>query len=124
MNELVTVKNEGGKVLFSPANEQQARALGVRQVSLPQPGHTSARRRRRERQPWFRAAQRFRAGIEGRISQLRRTRGLQRCLNHGWSGFERWVGWGVIANNLAVIVCTLTRRHSSVARRLALAARA
>jgi IS5 family transposase len=114
----------GDRGLFSPANEQQARALGVRQVSLPQPGHKSARRQRRERQPWFRAAQRFRAGIEGRISQLRRARGLQRCLNHGWSGFERWVGWGVIANNLAVIVSTLTRRHSSVAQRLALTVRA
>lgn len=114
----------GDRSLFSPANEQQARAVGVRQVSLPQPGHPSARRRCRERQPWFRAAQRFRAGIEGRISQLRRARGLHRCLNHGWSGFERWVGWGVIANNIAVIVSTLTRRHSSVAKRLVLAARA
>ncbi|MCL5994780.1 MAG: ISNCY family transposase [Chloroflexi bacterium] len=112
----------GDRGLFSPANEQQARALGVRQVSLPQPGHKSARRRRYERQRWFRAAQRFRNGIEGRISQLRRARRLNRCLNHGWSGFERWVGWGVIANNMAVIVSTLIRRRSSVAKRLALAA--
>jgi IS5 family transposase len=114
----------GDRGLFSPTNEQQARALGVRQVSLPQPGHKSARRSRYERQPWFRAAQRFRNGIEGRISQLRRARHLNRCLNHGWSGFERWVGWGVIANNIAVIVATLTHRRSSVAKRLALAAHA
>jgi hypothetical protein len=71
------------------------------------------------RQGWFRAAQRFRAGIEGRISQLRRGRQLHRCLNHGWAGFERWVGWGVIANNIAVLVSTLAKRHSSVATRLA-----
>jgi len=109
----------GDRGLFSPANEQQARALGVRHVSLPQPGRPSPRRRRFEHQRWFRAAQRFRSGIEGRISQLRRARRLNRCLNHGWSGFERWVGWGVIANNVAGIVNTLTRRHTSVAKRLA-----
>jgi hypothetical protein len=28
---------------------------------------------------------------------------LGSCLNHGLPGFEGWVGWGVIAGNLAVI---------------------
>jgi IS5 family transposase len=48
--------------------------------SLPQPGYKSDQRRNHEREPWFRAAQRFRNGIEGRISQLRRARHLDRCL--------------------------------------------
>lgn len=100
----------GDRGVYSPDNERQARALGVRHICLPQPGRKSARRRRRERLPWFRAALRFRNGIEGRISQLRRARGLYRCLNHGWAGLERWVGWGVIANNIAVIVMALLRR--------------
>lgn len=105
----------GDRGIHSAQNEKEARALGVRWVSLPQPGHKTKQRRRQEKQPWFRAAQRFRNGIEGRISQLRRARHLDRCLNHGENGMERWVGWGVIANNLATIALFLIKRRRSVA---------
>jgi len=101
----------GDRGIHSPENEQQARALGVRRVSLPQPGYKSDLRRQHESQPWFRAAQRFRNGIEGRISQLRRARHLDRCLAHGEQGMERWIGWGVIANNLATIAQFLIKHH-------------
>jgi transposase, IS5 family len=99
--------------VFSPANEQLARKLGVKQVALPKPGAKSGARNRRERQRWFKAAMRFRAGIEGRISDLKRARHLDRCRNRGEPGLERWVGWGVITNNLVVIAKTLARRHRS-----------
>lgn len=105
----------GDRKLYSSNNERRARQLGVKRVCLPKPGHTTARRRRYERQRWFRAARRFRAGIEGRISQLRRARRLGRCLNHGQAGLERWVGWGVIANNLAVIATYLNKRKVTLA---------
>jgi IS5 family transposase len=101
----------GDRGLHSPENEQQALALGVSHVSLPQPGYKTHPRRNYERQPWFRAAQRFRNGIEGRISQLRRARHLDRCLAHGEAGMERWIGWGVIANNLATIAQFLIKHH-------------
>ena len=101
----------GDRGIYSPQNERDARAQGVRYVCLPQPGYKTKRRHRRERQAWFRAAQRFRNGIEGRISHLRRARGLHRCLNHGLPGLERWIGWGIIANNIAVIVMNLNKRH-------------
>ena len=104
----------GDRGIHSAQNEKDARALGVRWVSLPQPGHKTKRRHRHEKQPWFRAAQRFRNGIEGRISQLRRARRLDRCRNHGEDGMERWVGWGVIANNLATLALFLIKRRRSV----------
>jgi transposase, IS5 family len=104
----------GDRGIHSPNNEQQAQALGVKQVSLPQPGYKSDQRRNHEHQPWFRAAQRFRNGIEGRISQLRRARHLDRCLAHGEVGMERWIGWGIIANNLATIAQFLIKHHHSV----------
>ncbi len=97
--------------VFSKPNEQVARQLGVKRVALPQPGAKSARRKRQEAQPWFKAALRFRAGIEGRISHLKRARQLDRCRNRGENGLERWVGWGVITNNVAVIATKLARRH-------------
>jgi len=109
----------GDRGLYSPENERQARALGVRRVCLPKPGYTSKTRHRREHQPWFRAARRYRNGIEARISQLRRARGLDRCLNHGLLGLERWVGWGVIANNIAIIAMKLNKRHVSLPKALA-----
>jgi hypothetical protein len=45
----------------------------------------------------------FRAGIEGRISMLRRGYALERCLYHGEEGMGRWVGWGILVHNLAKI---------------------
>ncbi len=104
----------GDRGIHSTANEKEARALGVRRVSLPQRGYKTNRRRQYEKQPWFRAAQRFRNGIEGRISQLRRARGLDRCLAHGDAGMECWVGWGVMANNLATIAQFLIKHRRGV----------
>ncbi|MFN8531941.1 MAG: hypothetical protein U0556_00120 [Dehalococcoidia bacterium] len=40
------------------------------------------------------------AGIEGRLSSLRRDYGLRRCPAHGEVGLVLQVGWGVIASNL------------------------
>jgi IS5 family transposase len=104
----------GDRGIHSPKNEERAQALGVQRISLPQPGYKSDQRRSYERQPWFRAAQAFRNGIEGRISQLRRARHLDRCLAHGEEGMERWIGWGIIANNLATIAQFLIQHHRSV----------
>jgi IS5 family transposase len=96
--------------LYSPTNEAYAQAQGVKRIILPKPGHKSAIRRHHEAQPWFRRARRFHIGIEGRISVLKRKHGLDRCLNHGQEGFSRWVGWGVIANNLTHIGRKLATR--------------
>ena len=47
--------------------------------------------------------QRFRAGIEGTISALKRVFRLCRCLFHGFKGFARSVGMSVFAHNLVVL---------------------
>ena len=99
--------------VFSPENEQAARDAGIECIALPQPGAKSDERQAYEAQPWFRAALRFRAGIEGRISGLKRARHLSCCPNRGATGVERWVGWGVITNNLVVMATRLARRHRS-----------
>jgi IS5 family transposase len=93
----------GDRGFHSAANEQAAQEAGVAHVALPKPGTNSAERRAHERQGWFRRACRFRAGIEGRISVLKRGFGLARCRYHGQAGMERWVGWGIIAHNLRLI---------------------
>ena len=80
----------------SRANEQAAYARGVRTVVLP-------RQRRKGRSRAVRAALRWRTGCEGRISALKRRHGLRRCRYRGLLGMERWVGLGVIANDLLVL---------------------
>ena len=101
----------GDRGVHSAENEALARTAGVEEIALPKPGKKTPERETLERLPWFKAALRFRAGIEGRISVLRGPRGLRRCLNRGENGMERWVGWGIITNNLAVIAMALTRRR-------------
>jgi IS5 family transposase len=94
----------------SASNEQAARDRGVRRVVLPWRGPKSPARRAYERQRWFRRGQCWRVGSEGRISVLKRRHGLTRCRYHGLDGMKRWVGLGVIANNLvSTATCSRTR---------------
>jgi len=85
---------------YSQANEQGAQALGVKYVSIPNRSTRSVERRRWEKQRWFKKGQKWRTGCEGRISVLKRRHGLSRCRYHGLQGMRRWVGLGVIADNL------------------------
>lgn len=89
--------------VHSADNEVYATKLGVKRVILPKPGRKSDTRRKYERERWFRRGRRFHAGVEGRISVIKRKYGLGRCRNRGRAGFECWVGWGIIANNLTMM---------------------
>jgi transposase, IS5 family len=89
--------------VYSPENEEAARRMGVQRVALPKKGAKDEERRRHERQGWFRRARRFRAGIEGRISVMKRRGYLGRCRDKGEEGFGRWIGWGVLTSNLHAI---------------------
>ncbi len=87
----------------SARNERAATERGVRRVALPNRGGLSPLRRAHQRQRWFRRALRWRTGCEGRISAVKRRHGLRRCRYRGLAGMERWVGLGVIANDLLAL---------------------
>ena len=89
--------------VYSSANEEAAREMGVKRVALPKKGAKDTQRQRHEQQGWFRRARRFRAGVEGRISVMKRRGYLGRCRDKGEEGFGRWVGWGVLTSNLHAI---------------------
>jgi len=89
--------------LSSEANEQFAQDLGVKYVILPKRGYRSRQRLKHEHKTWFVKGRHWHAGVEGRISVLKRAHALRCCLAHGLPGFQRWVGWSVIAGNLAVL---------------------
>jgi len=83
---------------YSAKNEAAAKAKGVKRVCIPNRSTKSAARRREQKKRWFRNGQKWRTGCEGRISVVKRRHGLGRY--RGESGMKRWVGLGVIADNL------------------------
>ncbi len=85
---------------YSGKNETAASAKGVKRVCIPNRSTKSAERRREQKKRWFRNGQRWRTGCEGRISVSKRRHGLSRCRYRGDDGMKRWVGLGVIADNL------------------------
>ena len=94
---------------FSRRNELTAQTQGVKRVAIPNRSpHRGAQRIQLEKTRWFRKAQRWRTGCEGRISLLKRRHGLNRCRYKGLPGTRRWVGLGVIADNLINIGHALT----------------
>jgi transposase, IS5 family len=98
---------------FSEQNLASCARSGVTIACIPQRGGKKAPEREAyEKSVAFKEGQRFRAGIEGRISVLSRGRGMKRCLAEGSERFELWVGAAVLANNLMVIAALLTKRSS------------
>jgi IS5 family transposase len=105
----------GDRGVYSADNEPQAQPRGVKRVVIPYAGRASPPRVEQERSPWFRRGFRFRAGMEGRISVLRRRYTLNRCLAHGEAGLGRWVGWGILTANLVQLAQTLVKRQVATA---------
>lgn len=85
---------------FSAANESAAKELGVKRVAIPSRSTKSEKRKQEQKKRWFKNAQKWRTGCEGRISVLKRRHGLNRSRYKGTQGMKRWVGLGVIADNM------------------------
>ena len=90
----------GDAAFYSAKNEAAAHERGVKRVCIPNRSTKSAERKREQKKRWFKEGQRWRTGCEGRISVLKRRHGLRRCIYRGAAGMQRWVGLGVIADNL------------------------
>lgn len=98
--------------VFSSLNENYAKSQGIQQIILPKPGYKSKERQIQEKKRSFYLGRCWHNGVEGRISFLKRCFGFQRCLYHGEDGFERWVGWGIVAHNFLMIGRTLIHKKS------------
>src|SRR5262249_33952803 len=95
---------------YSLRNETAAKAKGVKRICIPNRSTRSAERKREQRKRWFRDGQKWRTGSEGRISVVKRRHGLDRCRYKGYVGMNRWVGLGVIADNVVNIGQALKRQ--------------
>jgi IS5 family transposase len=77
---------------FQPDPTQQALPSGI-ELHLSGRHEPGSRRTRKRRQ-------RYRTGIEGRISHLKRRYGLRRSRLKGDDGQRIWTGWAILAYNL------------------------
>ena len=75
----------------------------VPMVSIAKKGRRTPEETEREHDLLFRLAQRFRAGVEGTISFLKRMLRLARCFNKGWGHFVSTIGQTILAHNLLVL---------------------
>src|SRR5260370_791921 len=98
---------------FSEHNVATCVQGAVKTVCIPQRGGSKTPQRQAyERSAAFKQGQRFRAGIEGRISVLMRGRGMKRCRAEGAERFALFVAAAVLANNLMILAPLLTKRSS------------
>jgi IS5 family transposase len=75
----------------------------IRVVGICKKGKRNAAEEEREHAPAFKLAQKFRAGIEGTISFLKRVLGLGKCMYRSFQTFKASVGCIVFAHNLLVL---------------------
>jgi transposase, IS5 family len=98
---------------YSAKNDAEAKRKGVKRVCIPNRSTKSPERKREQKKRWFRNGQKWRTGCEGRISVVKRRHGLNRCRYKGDAGMKRWVGLGVIADNLVNIGRAMDKRAAS-----------
>ncbi|MGB8990076.1 MAG: hypothetical protein WCC37_25995 [Candidatus Sulfotelmatobacter sp.] len=67
--------------------------LTEKQIQIPGRHEPGSRRTRKRRA-------RYRTGIEGRISHLKRGYGLRRTRLKGDNGMRTWTGWAILAYDL------------------------
>jgi IS5 family transposase len=82
-------------------------ARGVKRVCIPNRSTKSLERKRVQRKRWFRNGQKWRTGCEGRISVMKR-----RCRYKGYIGMNRWVGLGVIADDIVNIGRAMAKQQA------------
>jgi hypothetical protein len=95
---------------FSHQQDRQLLELYIPQVIMPKRGKRTRSEEERESQKSFRALRKQHQAIESDIHCLEHH-GLNRCLDKGLYGFERYIGFGVLAYNLHKIGARLLQRQ-------------
>jgi hypothetical protein len=89
------------KGFYSPENKEQL-ANVLDYVVLPKKGRLSAKDKEIEHSEEFIESRRKHSAVESSINALE-NHGLDRCLDHGLHGFERYVALSVLARNIQIL---------------------
>ena len=95
---------------FSRQEDRELLELYIPQVIMPKRGKRNRCEEQHEDQKSFRALRNQHQAIESDINCLEHH-GLNRCLDKGLDGFERYVGFGVLSYNLHKIGARLLQRQ-------------
>ncbi len=106
---------------FSAQQDRELLELFIPEVIMPKKGRRSQADQARETHKRFRRLRAQHSGIESDINALEHP-GLNRCPDKGWSGFQRYVGLGILAYNLHKIGNRLLAHHQQRKPRLKKAA--
>jgi IS5 family transposase len=93
----------GDKGFYESMEKLTELSEDIETVSICKKGRRNEEERERESSDAFMAGQRFRAGIEGTISVLKRAFKLFRCLFKGFKNYAASVGCAVFCHNLVVL---------------------
>ncbi len=96
----------GDKGFYESREQIEGLAKKIDTVSICKKGRRTEEEDRRESTEEFKAGQRFRAGIEGTISVLKRAFKLGRCFFKGFKNFASSVGCAVFCHNLVMLAQT------------------
>ena len=106
---------------FTRAADRELLSLYVPEVVMPKRGKKNAAETERESEKKFVALRRQHSAVESASNSLEHH-GLNRCLDVGIKGYQRYVGYGVLSYNLHVIGRELLARQRAHGETLALAA--
>ena len=93
---------------YSSTNELALTDMGVKNVCIPKIGKKTKERAAHEQQPKFKKLMKFRAGVEGRISCIKRSFGQRRSYLRGHKGTSAWCGYGILTHNLWKASCLIS----------------
>ena len=106
---------------FTRAVDRDLLSLYVPEVVMPKRGKKNAAETERESGKKFVALRKQHSAVESEINRLEHH-GLNRCLDVGIKGYQRYVGYGVMSYNLHIIGRELLARQRARGQSLALAA--
>jgi IS5 family transposase len=96
----------GDKGFYESREQIEHLSTNIGTVSICKKGRRTAEEDQRESTEDFKTGQRFRAGIEGTISVLKRAFKLGKCLFKGFKNFASSVGCAVFCHNLVMLART------------------
>ena len=91
------------KGFYENMNTIHALEESIATVSIAKKGRRTQAEEAREHSEDFQDGQRFRAGVEGSISVLKRVFDLDRCLFRGFKNYAASVGLAVLCHNLVLL---------------------
>ena len=97
------------KGFYSPENKSQLPEI-LDYVVLPKKGRLSVKDKEIEQSDEFVESRRKHSAVESSINALE-NHGLDRCLDHGLHGFERYVALSVLARNIQILGHVLQQKE-------------